>query len=61
MKTLNGFIAGFVIAAAILDWNGIGDLIMLGGICYAAGWAISDSFELGKKKELPAMRGTQRK
>lgn len=44
MKVFNGALAGFTLASMILDWSGVGQIMILCSCCYVFGYAMAREF-----------------
>ena len=44
MKVMNGMLAGFTLASMILDWSGIGQIMILCVGCDVFGYAMARAF-----------------
>ena len=50
MKVFNGALAGFTLASMIIDWSGVGQIMILCAGCYVFGYAMAREFWMGKDK-----------
>ena len=51
MKVFNGVLAGFTLASMILDWSGVGQIMILCVGCYVFGYLAANRFFMGKDDE----------
>ncbi len=49
MKVMNGMLAGFTLASMILDWSGVGQIMILCAGCYVFGYAMAKDLWMGKE------------